>query len=219
MSPPVSSPKDRSRRQKGASGERSRTQYIFPLAGKPRPLAKSQTNYLTSINPKEEEAAALQELGSRVYQMKECRSRTIYEKVADPALIAKFLASPQSGYDTRRKVWRMMPKNPATERDVRKPFVNMINAAIQFFYPSSTSSTSREAVDSHNIPLVHDNGALCTMPGICIKATGPSFETPEHEEPSNHLGYTNSAAVLEVRIEKDKGKRTEHCKRLAVMNR
>ena len=49
-------------------------------------------------------------------------------------------------------------------------------------------------------------------------ATGPSFEVPETSTGPLPLGYSNTASVLEVRLDSRKGLRLAHCKRLAAYN-
>ncbi|KAJ3502929.1 hypothetical protein NMY22_g18425 [Coprinellus aureogranulatus] len=195
-------------------------EYIFTFAPKDRlPLSNSAKNAKTSRVSEIEELDSYEELGYRVYELREVLAESLYAGIVDPNRAVDFLKTPQSGYDIENGSWRILPSDPTSEADLRGPFVKIFNAIEEHFNPSPSRGTTCEAVDSHNIPMAHDNGVHFTSPGICIKATGPSFEVPEHAGRSRGLGYTNVAAVLEVKLDKAKGKRMMHCQRMATYNR
>ncbi|KAJ3518590.1 hypothetical protein NMY22_g13599 [Coprinellus aureogranulatus] len=194
--------------------------YIFTFAPKDRlPFSNSAKNAKTSRVSEIEELDSYEELGYRVYELKEVPAKSLYSEAVDLNRALDFLKAPQSGYDVENGIWKVLPSDPTCEADLRGPFVKIFNTIEHHFNPSPTRGTTREAVDSHNIPMAHDNGVHFTSPGICIKATGPSFEVPEHAGRSRGLGYTNVAAVLEVKLDKAKGKRMMHCQRMATYNR
>jgi hypothetical protein len=195
--------------------------YIFPIpwGNCYYPLAKSVGNPTTGNSAKLEDKGAWQELGYRVYELKEPAARDIYADLTRGDETADFLNGPDSGYDNDKGTWITLPADPTSQSELCGPFTKIMNAIIQHFHPTLPEGVSREAVDSHRIPLIHDNGTLFTTPGICIKAAGPSFELPEHADGSFDLGYTNVAAVVDVQPDAIKGKRMVHSKRLGVYSR
>ncbi|KAJ3538891.1 hypothetical protein NMY22_g4983 [Coprinellus aureogranulatus] len=195
-------------------------EYIFAIPGNDLyPLANSYGNPTTSKIRKVEDSEAYQELGYRVYEVKEANARALYHELADGDRVSDFLKTPQSGYDVGQGIWTALAQSPTTQSSLCGIFTDIMNTIIKHFHPSFPEGVGREAVDSRRKPLIHDNGSLFTMPGICIKATGPSFELPEHADLSSGLGYTSVAAVIDVQPDAMKGKRMMHCKRLTVYNR
>lgn len=95
----------------------------------------------------------------------------------------------------------------------------MIDSVLCHFHPSLPSGTSRTAVDSHDMLFVHDNGVHASQPGIAIKASGPSFEVPEHPELTGDLGYTNVATVIDVRTDAIRRSMKDQAQYLAILCR
>ncbi|KAJ3538890.1 hypothetical protein NMY22_g4984 [Coprinellus aureogranulatus] len=198
--------------------ERTNEEYIFSFAPKDRlPLFKCFKNPKTSRFTEIEELDSLEELGYNVYELKEASA--MYTEVLDSTRACSFLKTPRSGYDLRNGTWSALPSHPGTESELREPLVGLLNTIAGYVYLVLPGGTTREAVDSHDIPLAHDNGTHFTSPGICIKAAGPSFEVPEHAGRSRGLGYSNVASVLDVKLDKTKGNRVIHSKRAATFNR
>ncbi|TEB14494.1 hypothetical protein FA13DRAFT_1721535 [Coprinellus micaceus] len=131
----------------------------------------------------------LTRLESRVYEVKAASAKAIYYGLEAEADILSFLKWTGSGYDAE--------------------------TLSGHFHPALPEGVTRKAIASPDIPLIHDNGVHFTKPGTCITSTGPSFESPEHVELSKGVGYTNVAAVVDVKLGELRGKRLVHCKRLS----
>ncbi|TEB22109.1 hypothetical protein FA13DRAFT_1524298 [Coprinellus micaceus] len=154
--------------------------YIFTVPADDHPPPdKSLKNPKTSRAKRVEAEESLQELGYRVYELKDLPARAIFGEASDPCKVENFLKASESGYDIVRNVWGALPLDPANESDLRSHFVNILNSVTSYFHPSPPAGTTREAVDSHGIPMIHDNRTHYTSPGISIKAAGPSFEVPD----------------------------------------
>lgn len=195
--------------------------YIFALGTKKRVVRSECGHNPTTSKMKGIEAEeALEELGYRVPEVKELSAKAIY---GDDLYLGRaalsFLKMTESGYDYDQGIWTELSSSPASEATLRKSLLRIMNAIDKYFATYPSAGATREAVDSHDIPMVHDNGSHYTSPAISIRATGPSFEVPEHARGSRGLGYTNVAAVVEVKLDVAKGKRMKHCQRLAVFNR
>ena len=186
---------------------------------KSRPLAKSARNPTTSEMAYVEQGEALEELGRRIHEVREPSAKSIYHHLVGVGQVSSFLKAEESGYDFEHGTWASIPQEPAHEDELRGPFKKVVDTVVNHFHPSPPTGVSREAVDCHDTPLVHDNGRHFTKPGICIKATGPSFEVPEDASQSQGVGYTNITTAIDVKLDQSKGKREAHCKRLALYNR
>ena len=201
-----------------AASLRSAVEYIISLPQEMRNAPNKDPGYQqTSRDKKKEQEDALwEEVGEKVYQVKLDWVRKLYRDLATDDQVAEYLETSTSGYDTETNRWEALPDTPADDAELIPPLLELVNRTIAHFYPSFEPGVSRSALDSRNLWLLHDNGKHASNPDISIKATGPSFETPNTSKRSVDLGYTNVSAVINARTDKTKGDRVEQAAQLAI---
>ncbi|KAF5341029.1 hypothetical protein D9611_005915 [Ephemerocybe angulata] len=158
------------------------------------------------------------ELGPKVYAVNPRWVATLYCRQAPVKKIMKFL-NHKSRYSLKR--WKGLPESPRLEEDLYNPLHKIISDIVREFNPSGALGVTREVLDTHETHLRHDNVAHPgTKPDISIKATGASFESPHPRRmsPSQSalgVGWSNVAAVFEVKLDVMKGSETDHLKQIA----
>ncbi|TEB22111.1 hypothetical protein FA13DRAFT_1799222 [Coprinellus micaceus] len=182
-------------------------------------LLKTGRNPGASRKIDQEKEDAINEIGNRVYEVKAASAKAIYYGLEAEADILSFLKWTGSGYDAESNAWTNIPRTPNDESELFQLLATIMDSIVRHFHPALPEGVTRKAIASPDIPLIHDNGVHFTKPGTCITSTGPSFESPEHVELSKGVGYTNVAAVVDVKLGELRGKRLVHCKRLSVYNR
>ena len=193
-------------------------QYIFSLHEKSlQPLSNSKKNPRTSKEKEDEQHEIIvRELGKNVFGVPVEWARALYRSMARDDEIKEFAKSEISGLDIDRNLWASIPTDPTDASEVRESIIKVASTILGHFYPSSPDGVERKVVDSHRTQLVHDNGKHYSQPAVAIQAKGPSFEVPEHANGPNALGFTNVAAVIEIRLDDAKGSRRQQAEQLAV---
>ncbi|KAF5333966.1 hypothetical protein D9611_014943 [Ephemerocybe angulata] len=161
----------------------------------------------------------LDELGTKLYFI-EHWATTLYREEAPLKDIVKFLNRRTTRY--RKSRWVDLPEVPKTEPELYPLFVNIISDIIEEFSTASGHGGTREVLDTSLVRFRHkEANHEGTSPDISIKATGPSFEGLDANSgtPSQlalGVGWSNVAAVIEVKRDKYKDKITDHAKQIAL---
>ncbi|KAF6760702.1 hypothetical protein DFP72DRAFT_1091891 [Ephemerocybe angulata] len=161
----------------------------------------------------------LEELGKKLYFV-EHWANILYRKEAPLKDVVKFLNKRATGYSGGR--WNNLPEVATVEEDIYAPLVDIISRIIQEFSTTSEDGVTREALDTSSVVLQHkDAKNHGTLPDISIKASGPSFEglrknAGTTSQAALGVGWSNVAAVFEVKRDKVKGSVTSHAKQIAL---
>ncbi|KAF6743500.1 hypothetical protein DFP72DRAFT_1020223 [Ephemerocybe angulata] len=149
----------------------------------------------------------MEELGTEIKVLKSNRwIKTRYQDRLSKAEIKLFLEKPDSGYDPTNRTWTGIPESPDREDELYTPLVLMIERILEEFVSSDEEGVSRNAVDTHDLDLKHDNNIHSTKPDICIVASGPSFKDPSPDlanaqQLEERIGYCNVASVFDAKLD------------------
>lgn len=141
--------------------------------------------------------------------------KTLYPKVATTKAINEFLDAPNSPFQRTRPGskggrWKGIPEVADREAYIYSPMAKAIETVRKAFHSKvpAIPGVSRKVIDTHDSNLYHLNHLL-TRPDLVVRAEGPSFELPSKTSQSfqgmDALGYTNVAAVFELKREESKG--------------
>ncbi|KAF6760723.1 hypothetical protein DFP72DRAFT_1091924 [Ephemerocybe angulata] len=161
----------------------------------------------------------LDELGTKLYFI-EHWATTLYREEAPLKDIVKFLNRRTTRYHKSR--WVKLPEVPETEQELYPLFIDIISDIVEEFSTASGHGGTRQVLDTSLVRFRHkEANHEGTSPDISIKATGPSFEGLEANSgtPSQlalGVGWSNVAAVIEVKRDKYKDKITDHAKQIAL---
>lgn len=109
-------------------------------------------------------------------------------------------------------MWSQLPPAPvALERQIYPGLIKLLECILAYFYPTFPVGVDRTIVDASSTELNHLDHQT-TRPDVVICAKGPSFEVPDRSKPNQSfesgssaktrlkdVGYTNAAAVIEVK--------------------
>jgi len=113
----------------------------------------------------------------------------------------------------RRKegYWKALPKRPANENELYKPYGAIFADILQGHDQSDTART-RTIQDTHNIRLMHREPKgymLGSKPGFIVEATGPSFQVPygnpDGLQVNHNFGFTNAITAIEIKTDSAAG--------------
>lgn len=160
------------------------------------------------------EAQLLKEVGS-IYVTDNDYVKTLYRKLATAKEINEFIDSADSPFKrtepkSPKGRWVGIPEVAERESHLYKPLAQAIEAVRKAFHSkiAAVPGVSRQVIDTHDANFYHLNH-LVTRPDIVVRAEGPSFELPSKSSQSfqgmKALGYTNVAAVFELKREQSKG--------------
>ncbi|TEB09969.1 hypothetical protein FA13DRAFT_1783217 [Coprinellus micaceus] len=104
------------------------------------------------------------------------------------------------------------------EKDLYTPTVTLLNKILdKFIRPSCPNGVERKVVESHAGRFQHKGEDKYTLPDIVVEARGPSFEKPAN---GSKLGYSNVAAIIEMKRERDMGKKDRaHLEQMSISAR
>lgn len=152
---------------------------------------------------------------------------SLYDDTATVQDIDSFLDLPETPFkrkkrDTAQGRWAGIPQSPKREEKIYPPLTAVFQAIIAHFGNNLTDSSDvgvvREIVDTHDTSLVNENKTK-SRPDYIVRAEGPSFELPTttSQRIAGHetLGYTNTAAVFEVKMERTRGSDVQQVGQLA----
>ncbi|TEB22082.1 hypothetical protein FA13DRAFT_1921280 [Coprinellus micaceus] len=149
----------------------------------------------------------------KILSMEEAKN--MYHDVATGKEIDQYLTKSKL-YSRAKKCWTKVPRDEPKEGDLYQPLTDITSDIVDHFKPDSIpDGVSRQVVLSKAANLLHDNGTSTTSPDICVKAAGPSFETPKSAT-KHGLGYTNIAAVFDAKTEQGYGGPKQSARQLGV---
>ncbi|KAF5341001.1 hypothetical protein D9611_006092 [Ephemerocybe angulata] len=148
--------------------------------------------------------------------------RKLYAKAIPLDEIDTFLETSPL-YDSKKKRWVGVPRVARVEDDLYEPFVKIIQAIIDGpGKPKDGVTSTRTAIDTHDISFIHHDSDKLTRPDLAILATGPSFEEPLPKEGQKRVrgymvGYSNVASVFDFKLNRGDSRRKQ-VEQLAIYN-
>jgi hypothetical protein len=117
--------------------------------------------------------------------------------------------------------WTVLPDKPGNEAAVQAPLTALVSTILKKLAPKDNRNT-RRVEDTSSTHLQHrDDVEHTTKPDISIVATGPSFELPYVHKAgvSKTIGFSNLAAVFEVKLDKYKGSHVTNIEQVGIYAR
>ncbi|KAF5341146.1 hypothetical protein D9611_006024 [Ephemerocybe angulata] len=127
---------------------------------------------------------------------------SLYTTLAKPHAITKFLRKRTSGYRKPRGKgqWTQIPQSPADRIELIHPIMDFIERIVAEFSCGTVEDGVTRKVEFTNF----SGGDAQATPGpgicVCIRATGPSFETVTPGD-FEEIGYINIASIIQVKTE------------------
>ncbi|KAF6747079.1 hypothetical protein DFP72DRAFT_854763 [Ephemerocybe angulata] len=138
---------------------------------------------------------------SDVFALEASWAMSLYNDLAEEARVELFLRKKSSGYAvTRGKgCWTQVPCNPHTSSDLSSPVVALVSQVIHEFAGPTENGVTRRALAVH---LEDGPRGGESSVDVCIRATGPSFESSSNADGSvDDVGYTNIASIFHLEVD------------------
>jgi hypothetical protein len=136
---------------------------------------------------------ACQDLGNTIPETSSLWVESLHQDVSTPAAIKEYLDGDHEYRDGR---WIGIPETPSAVTDLHDPTQRIINSIIKRL-GQSQGLDAREAVICQLTHKGEDESEQPTLPGIIIRATGPSFSSPA----GSHVGFSNVASYFGVELD------------------
>ncbi|KAF6760791.1 hypothetical protein DFP72DRAFT_1092050 [Ephemerocybe angulata] len=127
---------------------------------------------------------------------------SLYNALVEPHAVSKFLRKRNSGYPKPRGKgqWTQIPQSPADRIELIHPIITVIERIVAEFSCGTVEDGVTREVEFTDFS--GGDAQATSGPGICIciRATGPSFETVTPGD-FEDIGYTNVASIIQVETE------------------
>ncbi|KAF6760762.1 hypothetical protein DFP72DRAFT_843049 [Ephemerocybe angulata] len=167
----------------------------------PVPAPLSQTSISeSSSTPKQAETSA-PIFSSDVFALEASWAMSLYNDLAEEARVELFLRKKSSGYAVTRGKgrWTQVPCNPHTSSDLSSPVVALVSQVIHEFARPTENRVTRRALAVH---LEDGPRGGESSVDVCIRATGPSFQSSSNADGSvDDVGYTNIASIFHLEVD------------------
>lgn len=130
---------------------------------------------------------------------------TIFQSTELELRIGNFFQTSTQLFDNGR--WCGIPDAPTREEQLYAPFFKLIHGIFSYFdYPHN----GRAICETHQFWIPHIDGGN-TAPDLMVVGTGSNFLLIEDDEDfTEKPSYRGCAAIIEIKIEKQKSKHSEH---------
>ncbi|KAJ2913154.1 hypothetical protein MD484_g7261, partial [Candolleomyces efflorescens] len=205
---------------------------IRNVMGKEAPLTPtSQDIRMTRPDPlvKERKEMLKTELENKVIELVDSAKEApgyhfvsaLYPNIEGTKNIAEFLRQ-TAVYDSEKRRWKLpIATEGMKETRMYSPLVTILNEIFKYFL--GKKAADRIAVDTHITKLYHKEPVATqnnSSPDISVKARGSSFQLPLGlGGGSKSIGYSNIAAVFEVKLSTQEWSDQEEILQLAVYAR